>query len=163
MLFSPNFTQIGYLEKAHGVEGWIKYNLYEPEKSILQEMDFLFLEIHHQKVPFQLEKLNEQGGLLKLMGYKDRETLNPLLGSGIYQIADEKRIEPNQDLIGLKVISEDGQDVGRVTGINSIPGNPLIEIEDGKHLIPFNPELVIAYDEEKKELKYQIPSGLLEL
>jgi 16S rRNA processing protein RimM len=78
--------------------------------------------------------------------------------------APEGRFYPWQ-LEGCRVVTEDGREVGRVTGIEHGPAQDLWVVSDGarEHLIPAVPEIVAEVDLAGRRVVIRPPEGLLEL
>jgi 16S rRNA processing protein RimM len=76
----------------------------------------------------------------------------------------EGRFYPWQ-LEGCRVTTEDGRDVGRVTGIEHAPAQDLWVVSDGvrEHLIPAVAEIVVDVDVRERRVVIRPPEGLLEL
>jgi 16S rRNA processing protein RimM len=69
-------------------------------------------------------------------------------------------------LEGCHVLTEDGQEVGRVTGIEHAPAQDLWVVTDGggaERLIPAVPEIVTDVDLTGRRVVIRPPEGLLEL
>jgi 16S rRNA processing protein RimM len=68
-------------------------------------------------------------------------------------------------LEGARVVTEDGQEVGRLARIDPSPGHDLWVVErDGReHLIPAVPEIVLDVDVAGRRVVIRPPDGLLEL
>ncbi len=66
---------------------------------------------------------------------------------------------------GAKVVTEDGQEVGRVAGIEQSAGHDLWVVRGGEreHLIPAVPEIVVDVDVAAGRVVIRPPEGLLEL
>jgi 16S rRNA processing protein RimM len=68
-------------------------------------------------------------------------------------------------LTGCLVTTEDGREVGRVTGIERSPAHDLWVVADGarEHLVPAVPEIVLEVDLAGRRVVIKPPDGLLEL
>jgi 16S rRNA processing protein RimM len=68
-------------------------------------------------------------------------------------------------LEGCRVVTEDGREVGRVTGIEHAPAQDLWVVADGSvvRLIPAVPEIVSEVDLAGRRVVIRPPEGLLEL
>jgi 16S rRNA processing protein RimM len=68
-------------------------------------------------------------------------------------------------LEGCRVFTETGQEVGRVTGVESSPAHDLWVVHDGRgeHLIPAVPAIVLEVDLAGRRIVLRPPEGLLEL
>jgi 16S rRNA processing protein RimM len=79
--------------------------------------------------------------------------------------APEGRFYPWQ-LQGCRVVTEDGRDVGRVSGIEHAPAQDLWIVTDGtgvERLIPAVPAIVIDVDVAAQRVVIRPPEGLLDL
>lgn len=68
-------------------------------------------------------------------------------------------------LEGCRVVTEEGEEVGHVTGIEQQPGHDLWVVEGGgrEHLIPAVPAIVIDVDLAARRVVIRPPEGLLDL
>ncbi len=69
------------------------------------------------------------------------------------------------DLIGSRVITVNGKDVGEITGITLAAGNDLLEVEQDNRevLIPFTANICVEVDIPGKRIVIDPPEGLLDL
>ncbi len=70
------------------------------------------------------------------------------------------------DLVGCMIIDrETGRDMGLVHGFQHYGGPPLLEVKvDGREvLIPFVPQICLTVDLQVKQIRVDLPAGLLEL
>ena len=76
----------------------------------------------------------------------------------------EGRFYPWQ-LEGCRVVTEDGREIGHVTGIEHAPAQDLWIVADGatERLIPAVPEIVREVDLASRRVVIRPPEGLLEL
>ena len=76
----------------------------------------------------------------------------------------EGRFYPWQ-LTGCRVMTEDGRNVGEVTGIEHAPAQDLWVVADGtaERLIPAVPEIVVDVDLAARRVVIRPPEGLLDL
>ena len=68
-------------------------------------------------------------------------------------------------LVGCTVTTEDGREIGRVTGIEPAPAQDLWAVSDGttERLIPAVPEIVIDVSLAERRVVIRPPDGLLDL
>jgi 16S rRNA processing protein RimM len=77
----------------------------------------------------------------------------------------EGRFYPWQ-LEGCRVVTEEGREVGQVTGIEHGPAQDLWVIKaagGSEHLIPAVPEIVVDVDLKERRVVIRPPEGLLDL
>lgn len=163
MIFAPHFVQIGFIEKTHGTNGWLKVN--NSENSISSEMEFLFLEQFGQKVPYKIAEFNPSASLLKLHELNSPEEAQQFANTGLFAIAEEDAPTKERDLVGFAIRNPQDQLIGTILSWEDIPGNPLllVKTDQGNVFLPFNQDLILDFDHKRKTIIYQIPDGLLEL
>ncbi len=68
-------------------------------------------------------------------------------------------------LIGCRVVTDDGRPVGELSGIEPSPAHDLWAVRGAgrEHLIPAVPEIVVEVDVEARRIVIRPPEGLLEL
>ena len=68
-------------------------------------------------------------------------------------------------LVGCQVVTEEGREVGRLTGIEHAPAQDLWVVADGsaERLIPAVPEIVVEVDLAGRRVVIRPPEGLLDL
>ena len=108
--------------------------------------------------------------VIKFVEINSRDEAEDLRGFEIY-IEKEERMELGEgeyyvdELVGCRVVSEEGEEIGEVVGFEDIPGNAqLIVLYRGREvMIPFVSEICTRVDVEKKIIIVNLPAGLLEL
>ncbi len=167
-------VKAGNLLKTHGKQGEIflssDFNLTEE----FIQVESIFISIDGQLVPFFLENIlikSSRTAAVKLEDVDSVEEANELTGKEWYlteekfnELSGEKTSELS-DLIGYIVYDQNENKLGKITGINEIPSNTLIEVQIGKesYNIPFNEETIISIDNQKKSVVNFISEGLLDL
>ena len=109
--------------------------------------------------------------ILKFAGIDTPEEARKLTGYKIViSVSDAMRLEEGEyyeyDLVGLEVVTVDGQIVGRVTGLLRTGGTDLLVTagEGGReNLIPFADEICIDVDIDAGRILINPPGGLLDV
>lgn len=163
MIFNPSFEKIGFIEKTHGVEGQLKISI---ENSISSEMEFLFLELNGDKVPFKVASINNNQTLLKLEGVFSPDFMKKLSSKDLFTIVSNTKKQPgNFEIVGYSVKNAEGEIFGEVKRVENIPKNKLIEVVNGDkaYLLPFNENFILDFDKESKEITYNLLDGMLDI
>ena len=155
--------RIGQVLKSDGKDGGLVVSFPEidPEEIDLQEP--VFIEFDGLPVPFYIESFTRRGqnrALVHLTGIHSLEDAEEVAGAALW--ADYFEEEEEEDLIGWKVVDENGTPVGAVADYEEIPGNTClwVTLPDGKEvLLPFHEDLVLGL--EGGVLRLRIPEGLL--
>lgn len=106
--------------------------------------------------------------VLKLQGIDDAGAAAALRGRWIFAPADRVPALPEGEhwvvrLIGLAVVSDAGEPLGRVEDVIETGGTDLLEIVDekgGRHLVPMAKEIVLEIDEAGGRIRIAPPDGL---
>ena len=163
---------LGKITKPHGIRGEVKVYPYsgEPENLLHYSRVLITADEDTDFVPCKVERARVQKNsvLLQLENCSTRNDAEELVDYRLYVHEDEMP-EPDQDefylrdLEGKQMVTEQGQVIGRVTGILTGSGQDLARVKDGtqEYLIPLIPEFLVAIDE--NEVRVSLPSGLLEI
>ncbi len=172
---SNDAVYLGRFVKAHGIRGELK--LYASEDfwfEVLQSQE-LFVERATgddvERYPVRVEKARPHGTqfVLKLEGIDDRSEAEREVGAELFVDLSRLDVElPDRELpfqvIGMSVRTDDGRDVGTVTGVLDSPGQRVYEVtgESGVVLIPAVPAFVVGRDEERGEITIHPIPGLID-
>lgn len=164
-------AEVGRVVGVHGVKGEIKVLLYGPLPEF--RWDSVFLDgAGKGGLRRSFRVLNARGHknilIFALDGCLDRDLASTLVGMEVYVRRDELP-EPAQDeyyhhdLIGMEVASEDGRELGRITGIISTGSNDVFEVEGpyGEVLVPIIEETAVTVDLVNKKVVVRLLEGLL--
>lgn len=174
----PEFLVVGQVTKPHGTKGEVfVWPLTEDPQDIFAEGEEVILgdaEGGFGEVPLTLrvEQVREfkRGFLVKWEGYADRTAVTPF--GGRYLLAPVGRLAPLEEgevyyhqLLGLEVVTEAGEIVGRVREVYETEPAHLLEVKGPEklHLIPFVQRIVKKVDLEAGRLVINPPPGLLEI
>lgn len=151
---------IGCLGTVFGVRGYLKVNSYTtPQDNILSYTNW---QIKHkgQWQPLAIENLKQQGKdiIVKIKGIDDRDEAraytNDLLAIQRDALpataADEYYWT---DLIGITVVTQDGQTLGKIVEMRDTGANDVMIIEGEKrHLVPFINDVLINVDLDQQRI-----------
>ena len=165
---------VAQIVKSYDVNGEVVIRL---SSGILEDYNFkkepVFIIFDGLPVPFFITSFKTKGSngaLVKFETINDLSHSEELLKKEI--LVDSSTIDPDsfdmdEDqamaafLMGFKVKDQNGKLVGEISDYYNFPNNPCIEL-NGKHLVPFNEELILKLDNKKRVIAMTIPGGLLE-
>ena len=168
-----DFVLLGKITKPHGIRGEVKVYPYsgEPENLLHYSRVLITADEEADLVPYTIERARVQKNsvLLQLENCTTRNDAEMLVDYRLYVHEDELPEPTNQDefylrdLDGKQMVTEQGQVIGRVTGILTDSGQDLARVKDGTHeyLIPLTSEFLVAIDD--NEVRVSLPPGLLEI
>ncbi len=168
MIRKEDCYKIGRIGKVHGVKGEVSFHLTDDVFDRV-ESDYLILEIDGILVPFFMEEYRFRSdtiALVKFCNIDTQQQASELTNCDVWfphTLTPEDEQPTLASLIGFSIVSmPDGLTVGNIATIDDTTANLLFELEDGR-LIPANDELIESIDTHKREIKMNIPEGLMTL
>jgi 16S rRNA processing protein RimM len=136
---------MGRVSGFYGLKGWVKVLSFTRERDGILGYDPLYLNVEGQWHPLPVEDARTQGKglILKLAGRDDRDDTATLLGADIAVHRTQlPALEPDEyywtDLEGLRVITVDDVELGRVERLLETGANDVVVVRgDKERLIPF--------------------------
>ena len=161
---------VGRIGRLFGTDGGVMITLYTAFPDDFSNEEPLFVVIDELAVPLFCASFERRGQAGAVVHFDDIDTERRaeefLIGREIFieeQAQDDDDEFYMEDLIGFKVSV--GKLRGELTDYYDSEANPLFEIViDGKeHLIPAQEEFIAHIDFDKRNIKFILPDGLLEL
>ena len=154
-----DLIRVGVIINTFGVKGEVK--IY-PDIDYFDELERVFIKDKEYKI----EKLREQKEIIiaKFEGIDDINQIESLKNEEV-MIALEDRPELPEgkhyvgDLLGLEVITEDGQVLGTLDNIYNTGANDIYEV--GEILLPATDEVIKQIDMENKKIIVHLLKGLI--
>jgi 16S rRNA processing protein RimM len=165
----PVFLAVGKLRRPHGVHGEMLMDVLTDFPERLHPGMLLYVGPKHQLL--RLHGLRQHGSALLVTfdGYETPEKVGELRNHLAYVTAADRPPLPegeyyHHQLIGLKVVSEQGENLGVVTEIFATGANDVYVVRPelgGEILIPAVDEFILAVDLERGEIRVHLSPGLL--
>ncbi|HVV68382.1 MAG TPA: ribosome maturation factor RimM [Gammaproteobacteria bacterium] len=146
---------VGRLGRAYGVQGWLKLHSFtEPAENILSYQHWFIRNKTGAWEPASLEhtRIQDQSLLVKLTGCSTPEQAQVYVNADIAVTRDQlpKLTTGNyywSDLEGLKVINQQGIELGTVTRLMATGANDVLVVKGEKErLLPYIKQVVLAVD-----------------
>ena len=161
---------LGIISKKHGYKGDINIKLDVNSSEKYKELDYLFIDLNGNLVPFFISSLrfkNNNFALVKFEDINDEDSANSLIGKSTYLPLDllEKDERPLQALIHFQVNDKNYGELGQVIAIqeNNLQDLMVIDFKGTELLIPFVENYIESIDNKKKEIHLHTPDGLIDL
>ena len=169
MIRPEEVYKIGRMGKAHGVKGEVSFQ-FDDDIFDRVDADYLVLDIDGILVPFFMEEYrfrNDTVCLVKFCDIDTQQRAQELTGCDVYfprALAEEADDDLSlASLVGFTIVSApDGFPVGIIASIDDTTANILFELENGR-LIPANDDLIVDIDAEHRQIRMNIPEGLLDI
>ncbi len=169
---SERLVPLGKIVTTHGIEGWLKLNLYNPQTTILSSNQKIFLEKDGVCSPhfLQLSKAHKGHFLVKFRWIDEIGEAKKWVSS-ILSVAEEalQPLSPGEyyyyQVLGLDVFDMEGGWVGIITRIWSKEGGDLYVVTGNskEYLIPAVKEVIEKIDIPGGKVIINPPAGLLDL
>lgn len=165
----PEFLVVGKLGRPHGVRGEIVMDVYTEFPERLAPGVTVLVGPHYQPLQISKTRPHSRGMLLGFEGYQSREEIAELRNM-LVQVRTADRPElPEGDyyhhqLLGLRVIEENGVGIGSITAIINTGANDVyvIQSESGEEvLIPAIESVVKDIDLENNQVTIHLLPGLM--
>lgn len=168
-----NCFELGYLSKAHGLDGKVQafFDTENPERYATTDM--VFLEIGSSLVPYFIEKCHPTGQgkfLLKFEEVESKEDAMNITGSKLFlPLTALPELEEGEsylhDTIGYQIIDKNSGNIGTVKEyVESGPQMIMISVLGEKEiLIPVHDDIITATDHDTQTITTELPGGLLAL
>ena len=162
-------VRLGAIVKPHGRRGEVRVaSHFDPP----QDLEEVFLVTESGVAPRRVEGIRSHSGtlLLKIEGVDSRPAAEELRGLEIQVSRDAMpELAPNsfylEDLMGCRVVTEDGRDLGEVAGFLDGGFNQVLRIqgESGEWLLPAARDIIVEVRLDEKLLRVDPPEGLVDL
>ena len=169
---SERSVPLGEIVATHGIEGWLKLRLYNPESPTLSSTQEVVLEKAGLSAPQRLKgiKGHKNNLLVCLDGVEGIDAARKWVGAVVsVSEAQLPALSVNEyyyyQAVGLEVFDTKGARIGVVERIWSKPGGDLyiVKGESKEHLIPIVKEIVEKIDFVAGRITINPPAGLLDL
>ena len=152
---------MGRLVGAFGVHGWVKVKPFTEAPATLGEFDGWIVRTAAgwRAMPLEGFELHSKGPVGKLAGCDDREAADALRGADV-AVPREALGEADDgtyfqvDLVGLRVVDEGGEELGRVEGFFETGETAVMVVRGARErMIPFVPDYVKAVEREAGRIR----------
>ncbi len=173
MIHRNEISAIGEFLKPHGIKGEISAQL-DIEISDIDNLSCIVCEMDGIPVPFFISSFRSNGAataLLSIDGINNETEASSLAGKTIYAKSEEIQVAPDadglyvSDMIGFRIIDQDGKNIGIISDIDDSTTNILFIVSDsdGKSFyIPAAEDLITNLDLNAKSISMDLPEGLID-
>lgn len=165
--------RVGVISSTHGVRGEVKVYPTTDDVKRFEQLKQVILDTGNEHINLEIEgvKYFKNMVILKFKGFDNINEIEKYKGRDLLVTrVDAVELKPNEnfivDLIGLKVVTDEGNDFGLLkdvllTGANDVY---VVETPEGEEvLLPAIPDCVLDVSLEKGEITVHIMDGLLDL
>jgi 16S rRNA processing protein RimM len=167
------FLRVGTIASTHGIRGEVKVFPTTDDVKRFKKLKHCFLDTGKERIPLEVEsvKFFKQFAILKFKDYDNINDVEKYKGKDLLvDRANAVKLQKDEyfiaDLIGLKVVTDEGNDFGTLKDVLQTGANDVYVIDgtDGKeYLFPVIRECVLDISLEKGIVTVHIMPGLLDL
>jgi 16S rRNA processing protein RimM len=164
--------EIGMIVRSHGLAGRLKVLSYLESQEVLDNLPEVFVGRREpDAVPFPLDAVQpgRECFIVKLGGIEDREAAASLVGSHVWMPFEKMKKLPDgeyywRDIIGLQVVTEEGQVLGRIESVFPTGSNDVYVCKEGEReiLLPAIGDVVRNVDMDRRIIVVRLLKGLTE-
>lgn len=166
-----DFFQVGIITSPHGVHGEVKVYPTTDDVRRFRRLKEIILDTGKERLNLEIEgvKFVKQFAVLKFKGYDNMNDVEKFRQKSLF-VARENAVRLKRDeyyiadLMGLKVLDEEGQEIGVLREVIETGANDVyaIDLKDGRELLlPAIKQCVLMVDVEEGFIKIHILEGLL--
>jgi 16S rRNA processing protein RimM len=169
-----NLIALGRITKPQGLRGAFRLSAFGIESENLPKLKVVYLQNPDKTfVEHRIKSVRKKGNLfiIEFVALSNIDQVLPLVNHEVF--ADPETFQPLDDdefywyeLVGLTVLTKDGQTLGTVVSIIPTGSNDVLQVRDdnsGKEaLIPYIDDVVLSVDIPKGEMVIDPLPGLLD-
>lgn len=167
-----NLLRVGVISSTHGVKGEVKVFPTTDDPARFKSLKKVMLDTgrEHMDLEIQGVKFFKNMVILKFKGFDSIDEIEKYKGKDLLISRDQAvKLGPDEnfiiDLIGLRVVTEDGAEFGTLTDVIKTGANDVYEVRTGEGkdvLLPAIKECVLGVDIEEGIVTVHIMDGLLD-
>ncbi|MCZ7554127.1 MAG: 16S rRNA processing protein RimM [Anaerolineae bacterium UTCFX2] len=165
----PVFLAVGRLLSPHGLNGEIQMEILSDFPERLKPGRMLYLGDDRLPLEVRGRRGHSRGFLIAFTGYDNPESVKEMRGQYLYTQADDLPELPkgefyHHQILGLRVKSDAGQELGTVVGILETGANDVfvVQSQDGSEiLLPNIRSIVLEIDPDRHEMTVHLLPGLV--
>lgn len=167
-----NLLRVGVISSTHGVKGEVKVYPTTDDPGRFNDLKKVLLDTGREQMELEIQgvKFFKNMVILKFKGYDSINDIEKYKGKDLLITRDQAvELGPDEnfivDLIGLSVITEDGEEFGTLTDVIKTGANDVYEVktkEEKEVLLPAIKDCVLKVDLENGTVTVRIMDGLLD-
>ncbi len=165
----PVYLTVGFIRRPHGVRGELIMDIHTDFPDRLRAGAKVFLGEEHRAAKLASARPHATSLLVSFRGLDTPEAAGRLRNTWVYVTAADRPPLPEgkvyqYQLIGLRVVTDDGRELGKLTEIIETGANNVyvVKTADGKEvLLPAIPDVILGIDLPTGEIKVHLLEGLI--
>lgn len=161
----PNFLMVARVLRAWGIRGDVKIQPFTDRPEDFKRFKHVYVGDHHQPCDVQSFRPYQGNWLLHLKGVESRDEAEALHGQSIWIEREQRVVEQGEflidQIIGLKVVTTSGEELGAVVEVIATGANDVYVVQGEREiLLPARSEVVRDIDLERGVMVVELLEGL---
>ena len=157
------YIEAGKIVNTHGVAGEVKIEVWLDSAAYMKRFKRLFLG--ERELEVESARVQKDFLLCKLRGVDDVNAAVSLKGRTVAIAREDAKLPKGgyfiQDILGAKVVDEEGNEVGTLVDVLERPASQIYVVQgESEHLIPAVPAFIRNTDAEKGIITVHMIEGL---
>ena len=157
------YIEAGKIVNTHGVAGEVKIEVWLDSAAYMKRFKRLFLG--QRELEVESARVQKDFLLCKLRGVDDVNAAMSLKGRTVAIAREDAKLPKGgyfiQDILGAKVVDEEGNEVGTLVDVLERPASQIYVVQgESEHLIPAVPAFIRNTDAEKGIITVHMIEGL---
>lgn len=157
------YLEAGEIVNTHGIKGEVRIVPWADNAAFLRKFKVFYIDNKPVKVVHS--RVHKEQLIAQLEGIDDINAAMPLKNKVIFIARADARLPKGaffiQDILGAKVVTESGEEVGRLTDVIDVPRGQIYEVKgETEHLIPAVPEFVLNVDVDAGIITVRLIEGM---
>ena len=163
--------RVGVISSTHGVRGEVKVYPTTDDVNRFKKLKTVILDTGREQMTLSIEsvKFFKNMVILKFKEFHNINDIEKYKGKDLLIRRDQAvKLAPNEnfitDLIGLKVVTDEGEEFGTLTDVLQTGANDVYVIDTEEHgevLVPAIRECILDVDIENQKMKIHLMDGLI--
>lgn len=168
-----NMLRVGVIASTHGVKGEVKVFPTTDDAGRFNDLKEVILDTGKEHIPLEIEhvKFFKNMVILKFRGYDNINDIEKYKSKDLLVTRDQAvALGPDEyfitDLIGLDVVTDEGDELGTLKDVLETGANDvyIISMKDGRELmLPAIADCILHVDLEAGRMEVHILEGLMDL
>lgn len=163
---------LGKITRKHGLSGNVILKLDTDQPELYKKLESIFIEINGLLVPFFIEKISwsKQDALNILLKNSSEALVEQVIGKSVYlPLSTLPKLSGKQfyyhEVIGFEILEKDGKTCGTIVSVNDQTAQHyfILHLADKEIIIPIVKEWILEVNREEKQIKMQLPEGLIDV
>ncbi len=157
------YVEAGRIVNTHGVAGEVKIEVWLDSPEFFRTFKRLFIGGTETKI--LSARTHRQFVIARFAGVDDLNAAMALKGKTVEILRADAHLKDGeffvQDILGFRVVDEQGREVGRLVDAEETPASMLYTVKgEREHLIPAVKEFILGIDAEKEEIRVHLIEGM---